>query len=72
MSTEKPDAAASFKAFKEAVNMSTKALTAWLATDESKKVGFKAHEGEESVGHQSGKKIVALLGKPKPDLPVPT
>ena len=63
MSTEKPDAAASFKAFKEAVNMSTKALTAWLATDESKKVGFKAHEGEESVGHQSGKKIVALLGK---------
>ena len=63
MSTEKTDAAASFKSFKEAVNMSANGLTAWLATDESNKVGFKAHEGEESVGHQSGKKIVALLGK---------
>ena len=65
MTTEKPDAATSFKAFKAAVNMPAKALTAWLATDESKEVGFKAHEGEESVGHQSGKKIVALLGKTK-------
>ena len=63
MSTEESDAAASFKAFKEAVNMSAKAFTAWLATDESKKVGFKAREGEESVGHQSGKKIVTLLAK---------
>ena len=63
MSMHEPDAATSFKAFKEAVNMPAKALTAWLATDESKKVGFKAHEGEESVGHQSGKKIVTLLGK---------
>ena len=63
MSTGEIDAATPFKAFKEAVNMSAKALTAWLATDESKKVGFKASEGEESVGHQSGKKIVALLGK---------
>ena len=63
MSTHEPDAATSFKAFKEAVNMPAKALTAWLATDESRKVGFKAHKGEESVGHQSGEKIVALLGK---------
>ena len=43
--------------------MSAKVLTAWLATEESEKVGFKASEGSESVGHQSGKKIVALLGK---------
>ena len=63
MRVEKPDAATSFKAFKEAVNMPAKALTAWLDTEESKKVGFKAREGEESVGHQSGKRIVALLGK---------
>ena len=63
MSTQELDAATSFKAFKEAVNMPAKTLKAWLATDESKKVGFKAREGEESVGHQSGKKIVALLGK---------
>ena len=63
MSTDAPDAAASVKAFKEAVNMSARALTAWLATDASKEVGFKASEGSESVGHQSSKKIVELLGK---------
>ena len=63
MSTQEPDAATSFKAFNEAVNMPAKELSAWLATGESKKVGFKAHAGEESVGHQSGKKIVALLCK---------
>ena len=63
MSTEMLDAAASHQAFKAAVNMPLKALTAWLATDESKKVGSKAHEREESLGHQSGRKVVALLGK---------
>jgi hypothetical protein len=49
--------------FKRAVNMSSKALTAWLITEESKAVGFKSSESSESVGHGSGKKIVALLGK---------
>ena len=63
MSSDEPDAATSVKAFKDAVNMSAKALTAWLATDESKEVGFEAREGEESAGHKSGKKIVTLLDK---------
>ena len=49
--------------FKKAVNMSPKTLAAWLETAESKSVGFKAAEGSESVGHDSGKKIIALLGK---------
>lgn len=51
------------KEFKKAVNMSSKALTAWLNTKESKAVGFKSTDDAESVGHDSGKKIVALLGK---------
>lgn len=50
--------------FKKAVNMSPKTLAAWLETAESKAVGFKATESSESVGHDSGKKIVVLLGKP--------
>ena len=49
--------------FRTAVNMSPKALTAWLKTAESKAVGSKATEGSESVGHHSGKKIVKLLEK---------
>lgn len=56
---------AAVEEFKKAVNMSPKALLAWLTTKESKAVGSKTFEGSESVGHQSGKKIVALLGKTK-------
>ena len=61
------DGDAAIKEFKKAVNMTPKKLTAWLATAESKKVGFKASEGSESVGHDSGKKIVKLLEKPQAD-----
>lgn len=53
--------------FKKAVNMSPKTLAAWLNTAQSKKVGFKSTEGSESVGHDSGKKIVVLLAKPQAD-----
>lgn len=63
MSTE--ETKAPVKEFKKAVNMSPKALAAWLTTANSKKVGFKSTEGSESVGHDSGKKIVVLLGKPQ-------
>ena len=45
------------------VNMSPKKLATWLGTEESKAVGFKTAESLESVGHRSGKKMVALLGK---------
>ena len=61
------DAPTTLKEFKKLVNMSAKALTAWLATSESKKVGFKSAEGSESVGHDSGKKIVVILGKAAAD-----
>lgn len=47
--------------------MSSEALTAWLETKESKAVGFKTTENVESVGHRSGRKIIALLAKPQSD-----
>jgi Protein of unknown function (DUF3140) len=53
--------------FEKAVNMSPKALAAWLDTTESKAVGFKTSDDSESVGHQSGEKIVELLGKRRAD-----
>ena len=43
--------------------MSAKALAAWLTTEESKAVGFKTTDRSESVGHRSGKRIVAPLRK---------
>ena len=61
MSTDSPRAA--IEDFKKAVNMSAKTLTVWLKTEVSKEVGFKTTGRSESVGHRSGKKIVALLGK---------
>lgn len=54
--------------FRRCVNMSPKALEAWLDTDESRRVGW-THEGEsESVGHQSGRRIVELVRKRHADL----
>lgn len=43
--------------FDEAVNMTPKELEDWLETDESKSVGQKDGNGE-SVGHDSGRRIV--------------
>jgi hypothetical protein len=45
--------------FGEAVNMTASELDSWLDTDESKSVGQS--DGGESVGHESGRRIVALL-----------
>ncbi len=59
-----------FDEFNNLVNMTASALTKYLETDESKKVGYKGDEGDasESVGHQSGKRIVEILSKKKADL----
>lgn len=45
-------------------------LEAWLRTDESCKVGWKGANGSasESVGHASGRRIVAILRKPNEEL----
>jgi uncharacterized protein DUF3140 len=53
-------------AFGGSVNMTAKQLEGWLTTDESKSVGQK--DGGESVGHESGRRIVAILRKRKADL----
>jgi hypothetical protein len=53
--------------FREAVNMTAGELEKWLATDESNAVGQKSGGGE-SVGHDSGRKIVTLLHTKKADL----
>lgn len=53
--------------FHELVNMSPHALASWLATDESRTVGFKDADGVESTGHRSGRHIVELLREKKSD-----
>ena len=52
--------------FDEAVNMSRKELEEWLETDVSKEVGQK-DGGNESKGHESGRRIVEILGKDNSD-----
>lgn len=50
-----------YRNFREAVNLSPEELEAWLATPESRAVGEKKDGAGESVGHASGRRIVALL-----------
>lgn len=54
------------KDFHQAVNMTASEISRWLKTGESRAVGFKGSDGSarESVGHASGRRIVAILGKP--------
>ena len=52
--------------FDEDVNMTRKELENWLHTEESQSVG-QSDDGGESKGHESGRKIVEILGKNKSD-----
>ncbi|HEX2315299.1 MAG TPA: DUF3140 domain-containing protein [Thermomonospora sp.] len=61
--------------FREAVNMTPRELARWLESPESRSVGVtgggdrKTGPGEgESVGHESGRAIVAILEKKTSDL----
>ena len=58
------DRQAVYRAFHDAVNMAPEELEAWLETPESLRVGFK-RDGGGSVGHASGRRIVAILRMPK-------
>ena len=53
-------------AFASVVNMTGDDLAAWLNTPESRRVGWKGADGlaAESVGHASGRLIVAILRAP--------
>jgi hypothetical protein len=61
--------------FGEAVNMTPSELSKWLKSGESTSVGVtpggqkkSSSEGPDSVGHDSGEKIVTILRKKKSDL----
>ncbi len=65
------DHEAIYKDFGEAVNMTPSELEHFLDTDDSKRVGWKGEDGKgagESVGHKSGKRIVAIKRTKKADL----
>ena len=48
--------------FNELVNMKASELESWLKSDDSQSAGWpKEGEDGESVGHESGGKIVAIL-----------
>lgn len=53
--------------WRASVNMTEKELERWLATDESTSVGDTGGDGE-STGHESGRRIVDILGRRKGDL----
>ncbi|GLW10006.1 DNA-binding protein [Microtetraspora sp. NBRC 13810] len=53
--------------FGEAVNLTAAELERWLRTAESKAVGDRSG-GEESTGHESGRRIVTILRKRKSEL----
>ena len=46
--------------FRETVNMTADEIEEWLSTPESRRVGQK-RDGGESIGHASGRRIVAIL-----------
>jgi DNA topoisomerase VI subunit B len=57
-----------YEDFRTAVNMTAGELEKWLKTEESQQVGQKKSEGAESVGHDSGRKIIKILHTKKGDL----
>lgn len=59
------------KEFRTVANIPPARLEKWLETDESKRVGWKGDDGDgsgESVGHNSGRRIVEIKRKKKADL----
>jgi hypothetical protein len=57
-----------YREFTDAVNMSPGELDKWLKTEDSKAAGQHSASGGESVGHASGRRIVALLRRKRADL----
>jgi hypothetical protein len=65
------DHAQIYQTFSETVNMTPAELERFLDTDDSKRVGWKGEDGDgagESVGHKSGRRIVAIKRTKKADL----
>ncbi|MFG3718352.1 DUF3140 domain-containing protein [Streptomyces massasporeus] len=53
--------------FRELVNMAPADLEKWLESDDSQNAGQR-QDGDESTGHASGRRIVAILRAKKGDL----
>lgn len=62
----KPKQQKTLEDFQEAVNMTASEIKQWLKTDESHSVGQKDKKGKIK-GRKSGKKIVKILQKDRPD-----
>ena len=58
------DRDAVLEAFNRAINMTASELERWLETEESRRVGFRRPGASESVGHASGRRILAILRAP--------
>lgn len=54
--------------FCDAVNMTADEIDRWLASDESRRVGFRKPGATESVGHASGRRIAEILRTPATEL----
>ena len=54
--------------FHRLVNLTDDELAAWLETPQSRRVGMVRPGETESVGRQSGRKILAIKAKPVADL----
>ena len=63
----KEDHEATYKEFKEVVNMTASALEKFLKGEDSQSVGQKK-DGGEATGHQEGRRIVEMLNTKKSDL----
>lgn len=61
--TDNDDNASMVKEWRSLMNMNVDELEDWLKTEDSKEVGWKAEGHTESVGHDSGRKIIKLLPK---------
>jgi hypothetical protein len=57
-----------YRDFAGAVNMNPAELEAWLETEQSRRVGWKADGRAESIGHASGRRIVAIRRTRKAEL----
>ena len=65
---DKSDRDEIWRRFGAAVNMAPAELEEWLATEQSRKVGWTADGRSESIGHASGRRIVSLLRAKKAEL----
>lgn len=57
-----------YRSFTDAVNMAPKDLERWLDTPESRQAGWTRDGEDESVGHQSGRRIVEIRRKRKAEM----